>query len=113
MPAGTIGIASTGVSMIQPKNVTGVSATIPGAKVRIVPTAPSATSTAKEMIPSGSLRATKTRLFQVTGSRSTDLTRCQALRPVRHVRGRRDRDPQQAAGERALDPGHDPPAPPR
>ena len=66
----TSGSACSGDSTIQPKNVTVVKSTISGANSSTSEKKPVAQTIANEATPSGNLSATKTRLFQVIGSRS-------------------------------------------
>ena len=100
----TSGSACSGDSTIQPKNVTVVKSTISGANSSTSEKKPVAQTIANEATPSGNLSATKTRPFQVIGSRSQRTIRSSGA--ARQVGRRRDRDAEHGAGEAALDRGH-------
>ena len=76
---GTAAIAATGLSISQPKKITGVIATSTGASVSTTEVSPSSTIAANATMPIGSLPSRKTSDFQVTGSRSHSCTRWRQL----------------------------------
>jgi hypothetical protein len=83
MPSSISGSACADEVTIQPKIVTGVLSTISGEKSITSATNPSPATAANDAMPSGNLRATNTRLFHVTGSRSQRCTRSIAPRSRR------------------------------
>ena len=74
-PTGTAAIAATGLSISQPKKITGVNATRTGAKTSTTDVTPSITIAANATMPIGSLPSRNTSDFHVTGSRSHSWTR--------------------------------------
>ncbi len=107
-PITVSGSACSGDSTIQPNTVTVVPSTISGANSSVSEKKPAPHTIANDATPSGNLSATKTRPFQVIGSRSQRRTRCTGDSP-RWSGGVAIGTAEHRAREAALDRGH--PAP--